>query len=147
MAGTGCYLKELMASGFSSGNVASLGDLSVQGDECWRTVAEDWEPPRKEEPRMASSAVTVATVYSWLLIVHAHSVVSTLCDPVDCSPPGSSVHGIFQARNTAVGCHFLLQGIFLTQGSYPGLLCLLHWQAGSLLQCHVGSWILMCKLP
>ena len=88
---------------------------------------------------MASSAVTVATVYSWLLIVHAHSVVSTLCDPVDCSPPGSSVHGIFQARNTAVGCHFLLQGIFLTQGSYPGLLCLLHWQAGSLLQCHVGS--------
>ena len=34
MAGTGCYLKELMASGFSSGNVASPADLSVQGDEC-----------------------------------------------------------------------------------------------------------------
>ena len=30
------------------------------------------------------------------------------------------------------GCHFLLQGIFPTQGSNPGLLCLLHWQAGSL---------------
>ena len=26
----------------------------------------------------------------------------TLCDPMDCSPPGSSVHGIFQARNTGV---------------------------------------------
>ena len=32
----------------------------------------------------------------------------TLCDPVDCSPPGSSIHGIFQA-STGVGCHFLLQ--------------------------------------
>ena len=34
------------------------------------------------------------------------------CDPVNCSPPGSSVHGIFSGRNTEVGCHFLLQGIF-----------------------------------
>ena len=34
----------------------------------------------------------------------------TLCDPTDCSPPGSSVHGIFQARNTGAGYHFLLQG-------------------------------------
>ena len=55
-----------------------------------------------------------------------------LCDPMDCSPPGSSVCGILQAKNTAVGCHALLQGIFLTQGSNPYLLPLLHWQAGSL---------------
>ena len=33
---------------------------------------------------------------------------------VDWSPPVSSIHGIFQTRNTEVGCHFLLQGIFLT---------------------------------
>ena len=33
----------------------------------------------------------------------------TLCDPIDGSPPGSSVQGIFQARVTGVGCHFLLQ--------------------------------------
>ena len=49
------------------------------------------------------------------------SIGSTLCDPVDCSPPGSSVHGIFQARNTGVGCHSLLQAIFPTHGSNPGL--------------------------
>ena len=30
-----------------------------------------------------------------------------------------------------MGCHFLLQGIFLTQGSNPGLFCLLHWQVDS----------------
>ena len=35
-------------------------------------------------------------------------------------------------NNTGVGCHFLLQGIFLTQGSNRQLLCLLHWQVGSL---------------
>ena len=46
----------------------------------------------------------------------------TLCDPMDCSLPGSSVRGIFQAIVTGVDCHFLLQGIFPTQGSNPGLL-------------------------
>ena len=47
----------------------------------------------------------------------------TLCDPIDCSPPGSSVHGILQARILdGVGSHFLLQGIFPTQGSNLSLL-------------------------
>ena len=47
---------------------------------------------------------------------------STLCEPVDCTLPGSSAHVIFSGKNTGVGCHFLLQGIFLTQESSPGLL-------------------------
>ena len=46
--------------------------------------------------------------------------------------PGTSVHGILQAKNTGVGCHALLQGIFPTQGSNLHLLHLLHWQVGSL---------------
>ena len=33
----------------------------------------------------------------------------TLCDPMDCSPPGSSVHGASPGKNTGVGCHALLQ--------------------------------------
>ena len=37
------------------------------------------------------------------------------------------------------GCHFLLQGIFPTQGSNPHLLHLLHWQEDSLPLCHLGS--------
>ena len=57
----------------------------------------------------------------------------TLCNPLDCSPPGSSVHGDSPGKNTGVGCHSLLLGIFLTQESDLCLLCLLHWQAGSLL--------------
>ena len=35
----------------------------------------------------------------------------TLCDPMDCSPPGSSVHGDSLGKNTGVGCHALLQGL------------------------------------
>ena len=56
----------------------------------------------------------------------------TRCDPMDCSLPGSSVHGDSPGKNTGVDCHALLQGIFPTQGSNPCLLCLLHWQVGSL---------------
>ena len=55
-----------------------------------------------------------------------------LCDPMDCNLPGSSVHGILQARILEWVAFFLLQGIFPTQGSKPHLLNLLHWQIGSL---------------
>ena len=44
-----------------------------------------------------------------------------LCDAMDCSPPGSSVHGDSPGETIGVGCHALLQGIFLAQGSNPGL--------------------------
>ena len=54
------------------------------------------------------------------------------CNPVDCSPPGSSVHGDSLGKNTGVGCHAFLQGIFLTQGLNQCLLCLLQWQPSSL---------------
>ena len=44
----------------------------------------------------------------------------TLCDPMDCSLPGCCPWD-FPSKNTGVGCHFLLQGIFPTQGSNLGL--------------------------
>ena len=56
--------------------------------------------------------------------MHANSLqlCLTLYDPMDCSPPGSSVHGDFLGKNTGASCCFLLQGIFPTQESKPGLL-------------------------
>ena len=55
------------------------------------------------------------------------------------SLPGSSVHGILSPdKNTGLRCHALFQEIFVTQGLNPRLLCLLHWQAGSLLL--VATW-------
>ena len=57
---------------------------------------------------------------------------------MDYNPPGYIVlcPWVSPSKNTEVGCHFLLQGIFLTQGSN---LHLLHWQAYSLLLSHLGS--------
>jgi len=66
------------------------------------------------------------------LCVCAFSVTqscSTICDPMGCSLPGSSVHGDSPGKNTGVGCHFLLQGIFPTQELNPHFL---HWQVDSL---------------
>ena len=57
----------------------------------------------------------------------------TLCNPMDCSLPGSCVHGDSLGKNTGVNCHALLQGIFPTWGSNPHLLWLLHCR-----------WILYC---
>ena len=46
----------------------------------------------------------------------------TLCNPMDCSPLGSSVHGDSPSKNTGVGCHAFLQAIFPTQGLNSHLL-------------------------
>ena len=45
----------------------------------------------------------------------------------------------FPGKKTGVGCHFLLQGIFPTQGWNPRLLRFLHWQTESLPLSHLGS--------
>ena len=50
----------------------------------------------------------------------------------------------FSGKNTGKGCHFLLQGIFQTQGLIPGFLPLLHWQADSLPLSHLGRPSVIC---
>ena len=56
----------------------------------------------------------------------------TLCNPMDQGARRLLCLWDSPGKNTGVGCHALLQGIFPTQGSNPRLLHLLHWQAGSL---------------
>ena len=65
----------------------------------------------------------------------------TLCDPLDCNPPGSyvHVHGISPGKNTRVGCHFLLQEIFPIQELNPYLPCLLHCRWFLYLLSHGGG--------
>ena len=55
-----------------------------------------------------------------LLCLVAQSCL-TLCNPMDCSLPGSSLQRASPGKNTGVGCQALLQGIFPNQGSNPGL--------------------------
>ena len=64
------------------------------------------------------SAQDLGSVLSLLKVKVAQSCPS-VCDLTDCSLPASSVHGT--GKSTGVDCHFLLQGIFPTQGSNPGL--------------------------
>ena len=56
----------------------------------------------------------------------------TLCNPMDCSLPGSSVHGLLQVRILEWVAMLSSRGIFLTQDSNAHLLCLLLWHVGSL---------------
>ena len=61
--------------------------------------------------------------------------------PMDCSSPDFSVRENFPSKSTGMSCHFLLQGIFPTQGSNLHLLCFLHWHVGSLpLAAPVRGW-------
>ena len=72
--------------------------------------------------------------------MHTKSLQSclTLCDPMDCGPLGSCPWDS-SGKNTGVGCHFLLQGIFPPQGSNPQLLhcrrILYRWATGEALKC------------
>ena len=67
--------------------------------------------------------------------MHACSVTQS-CDPRDCSPPQAPLFMGSPGKNTGVGCHFFLQGIFPTRRSNPRLL---HRQADSLPLSHQGS--------
>ena len=84
---------------------------------------------------LSPGTFTCKIISAWLgVCMRAKSLHScpTRYDPMDCSPPGSSVHGNSPVKNTGVGCHVLLHWIFLIQGSNSCLLCLMHWQTGSL---------------
>ena len=67
-------------------------------------------------------------------LVTSWTVACRLLCPWD--PPG---------KNTGVGCHFLLQGIFLTQGSKSCLLCLQQWKVDPLPLSHLGSPLLLTE--
>ena len=84
-----------------------------------------------------------------LSCMHVCSVAQymTLWNPMDCSPTRLLCPWDFPGKNSGVGCHFLFQGIFPTQGLNLGLLLgLLHWQADSLPLNHLGSPLLSWRM-
>ena len=64
----------------------------------------------------------ILMICALLVVVWSIKVMSDSCDPMDCSPPGSSVHEILQATILEWVADALLQGISLTQGLNPHLL-------------------------
>ena len=101
----------------------NLVDYSPWGHKKWDTT--EWLSTAQHKHRKILSSLH--------LCMHTCSVVSNSLWPHGlCSPPVSSVHGDSPGKNTRVGCHVLLQGIFSTQESNQHLFHLLHWEAGSL---------------
>ena len=84
---------------------------------------------------MAALSVVLSTGNNLVSVSSCCLVVRVFCDPTDCSPRILCPWN-FPGKNTGAGCHFLVQGIFLTQGWNP---CVSHWQADSLPLSHQGS--------
>ena len=151
-------LQALLSMGFSQARILpfpSPGDLPDPGIKPISPALADGfyttEPPGKTTWQYVKHfwqtfSYLFLTTAQWILIsflihliesgvkVLATQSCLTLCNPMDCSWPCFSIHGIFPGNDTGVGCHFLLQGNFLTQGLNPGLLhcrqtlhCLSHW--------------------
>ena len=87
----------------------------------------------------------------------------TLCDLIDCSPPGSSVLEDSQGKTTGVGFHALFQVIFLTQRLNPGLphcsrfcaiwaarkahVYMLNWIIYNKIPVYFSFWYFLCYIP
>ena len=95
---------------------ASLGDIPP--------------PPTHTLPAQHPSALSVSLC--WCVRAHVTPAVSDSVRPYGLQPARFLCPWDSPGKNTGVGCHALLQGIFLTHGLNQCLLRLLHWQAGSL---------------
>ena len=90
--------------------------------------------PLKGEDSATVSSVVCPMLYFWSYLVSESCL--TLLQPHGLYPASLLCPWNFSGQNTGVGCHFLLQRIFSTQGSNPGLL---HWQADPLPLSRQGS--------
>ena len=103
----------------ASRTAAHQSPLSMESSrqECWSGLAfpSPGDLPDPEIEPMSTALIAVVALLA------AQSCL-TFCNPMDCSPPGSSIHGILHDKNTGLDCHSLLQRIFPIQGLNPGLL-------------------------
>ena len=102
-----------------SGSIKTWGQLFLT----WPCLPKQVTQPLWVSVNWSAGHYVELIVSMWLLSRFSRV---RLCDPMGCSPPGSSVPGILQARITGVGCQSLLLEIFPIQGSNPCLLRLLH---------------------
>ena len=101
------------------------------------TCPSHWSTSRVETEFYSHVFYQTCTTVSFILCVCSVAQSRLIpCNCMDCSPPGSSVHGILQGRILEWVAIAFFRGIFLTQGLN---LCLLHWQGNSLQLSHHGS--------
>ena len=97
-------LKEDLEEVFALSHVSSVIHSSQEVQATQPSRADEW----------MNNNSTMEYCAQLLICVSLFSTLWTVC-------PDSSVHGDSPGKNTGVGCHALLQGIFLSQGSNPGL--------------------------
>ena len=88
--------------------------LSITTHTQWELGSAAWSP---QVPSLLNG-ICLSIFVCMFLVSQSYL---TLCNPMDCIPWGSSVHGDSPGKNTRVGCHALLQGIFQTEGLNLGL--------------------------
>ena len=122
-----------------SGSLWGWGVMSPKGKRKSYTVPIHWDCGLLIREIVFCNSVALQII----TCTRAKSLQSclTLCNPRDCSLPGSSVHGILQARYWS-GFHALLQEIFPIQGSNAWFLRLLHCRQILFLLGHQGSPVL-----
>ena len=97
-----CYLPPAMEQSTMRGVLlTALSPVSRAGSGMWQmpTFENNWKTI--ENPLPTALSVTVISVLELRVSEWASEVAQscpTLCDPMDCSPPGFSVHGILQAK-------------------------------------------------
>jgi len=126
----------------------------VDGGAWWATVL----MVSKSQTRLSNFQYHCLRVTLWVCDLVTHSCPS-VWDPVDCSPSGSSVHGILQARILQWVAMPSSRGSSQTHGSNPGLLhcrwilyCLSHhgskkWKSLSRVWLFVTPWTAACQAP
>ena len=100
------------------------GKKCHEGGEICIETADTLHRIAQTNTTLQSNCCLVAKSYLTIVQPHGLQPTSLFC-PQD-----------FPGKKTGVGCHFPLEGIFMTQGSNP---CLLHWQADSLPMSQLGS--------
>ena len=93
---------------------SNKGKREINAGSC-RQENSDYSKHSAKQSRQPSAKVPITLILSVILLCLVAQSCPTLCNPMDCSPPGSSAHGGSPGKNTGVGCHFLFQGIFPIQ--------------------------------
>ena len=98
------------------------------------SVVETLTPSHPQQETVVGGGALGSNQVCYCLVAKS---VPTLCNPLDCSLPGSSIRGTFPSKNTGVGCHLPFQGIFPTRDrthvfwvSCTGRQILYHWPTG-----------------
>ena len=119
----------------SSFRVTKVGTPKPNPKETWMASNSFWAQRWMTSGWQALAEIPRYSISDTCMLNHFSHV--WLCNSVDCRPPGSCPWNS-PGKDTGMGGCALLQGIFLTQGWNLCLLCLLHWEVGSLPLAHIS---------